>query len=714
LLSITTRQLIEDAIAIPAFLPVTVCTGYVLAWSTNLFGFRTRSLLERFFWSVPLSISVSTIGCVLLGMFASLSLASAILASSAVVSLMLFAYEGRQLRRKGQAWRVGIQPLGGVATVLVILWVAIILVSLVDIQGDHKLFMSLTLFDHAQRVDWAESILRSGIPPTNPIYFFQRPATMRYYYFWLADCAAVAKYSRLPVRATLAGGCVWSGIALVSIVGLFLKHFLEVGKRLRRQFVMALGLFAVTGLAFLVDLWNMFVMQRSFPGETWSLGQLQDWLSFFLFYPHHLMAAVCCLFAFLLAWLAARQQTHRAVSVVLIAAALASSFGLSVYVAFTFFLVVIVWTLWRLIVEHRLRASLLLAAGGGGAVALLIPYLRSLTHSDSKMTGGSVFVLWVREMIPPDMLLGVAPFRYLELLHPRITPALAKLVLLIPGYAIELGFYFVVLLVFLVPAWRGRSRLTEAHRTLVVFILATLPITSFLRSAVLDVNDFGMHSALFLQIPLVLLASELVMSWHFEKREQGSAAMYPGLPRATPHWLLHIANLAIIFGVATTVYKAFNLRFTLPIVEANVPAATNSQLSELSRKAYIAHEGYAALNAAVPQDAIVQFNPASSNPWWTSTDFLGVRHQIVTATDKLWCGSELGGDPTGCPAIAAAVDSLYNDASASQARAVCSQYGMQYLVAYVYDPAWNDPESWVWTLPSVVAQPKFRALNCRQ
>ena len=150
MLSITTRQLIEDAIAIPAFLPVTVCTGYVLAWSTNLFGFRTRSLLERFFWSVPLSISVSTIGCVLLGMFASLSLASAILASSAVVSLMLFAYEGRQLRRKGQAWRVGIQPLGGVATVLVILWVAIILVSLVDIQGDHKLFMSLTLYDHAQ------------------------------------------------------------------------------------------------------------------------------------------------------------------------------------------------------------------------------------------------------------------------------------------------------------------------------------------------------------------------------------------------------------------------------------------------------------------------------------------------------------------------------------------------------------------------------------
>ncbi len=720
MVSITTRQLIEDLIAIPAFIPITVCTGYLAAWTTNLFGFRTRSLLERFFWSVPLSISVSTIGCVLLGMFASLTLASALLVLSAVVSLAILAYEGRQLRRKGQAWRIGVRPLGGITTVLVFLWMAVILALLVDIQSGQKLFMSITLYDHAQRVDWAESILRTGIPPANPMYFFEHSALLRYYYFWLVDCAAVAKYSGLPMRPIQAGGCVWSGIALASIVGLFLKHFLEVGARLRRQFVSALELFAVTGLAFLVDLWNIFVLRLPFPGEWWTSGQLQDWLSFFLYYPHHLMAAVCCLFAFLVAWVAAREQSHSAAAVVWIALALASSFGLSVYVAFAFFLVVILWAIWQLCVEHRLRAPLLLAAGGAGALVLLIPYLRSLTHSQSKIdggSGGSIFVFWVREIIPPDMLLGAAPFRHLGLLHPQIAHALAKLILLIPGYAIELGFYFIVLFVFLVPAWRGRSRLTEAQKTLLVLAIATLPVTSFLRSAVLGANgDFGWHSALFLQIPLVLLASELAMSWRFEKRERGSAALHPGQPRPTSPWLLQIAELAIIIGVASTAYKAFVIRFGLPIVEAIAPAAKNWQDAELSRKAYIAHEGYAALNAAIPQDAIIQFNPASTNPsWtmWTSPDFLGVRHQIVTASDRLWCGSELGGDPTGCPAIAAAVHSLYNDASGSQARVVCSQYGMQYLVAYVYDPAWKDPQSWVWTLPSVVAQPKFRALDCR-
>ena len=126
-------------------------------------------------------------------------------------------------------------------------------------------------------------------------------------------------------------------------------------------------------------------------------------------------------------------------------------------------------------------------------------------------------------MIPPDALLGTSPFRHLGVLHPRIAHVLASLVLLIPGYAIELGFYFIVLLIFLIPAWRGRSRLTDGQRTLVVLVLATLPIPSFLRSAILDVNDFGMHSALFFQIPLVLLASELVMSWHFEKQRAGLA-----------------------------------------------------------------------------------------------------------------------------------------------------------------------------------------------
>jgi len=48
---------------------------------------------------------------------------------------------------------------------------------------------------------------------------------------------------------------------------------------------------------------------------------------------------VCCMFAFLLAWMGGRDGEHnRIVTILLIAVSLASAFGLSIYVTFAFFL----------------------------------------------------------------------------------------------------------------------------------------------------------------------------------------------------------------------------------------------------------------------------------------------------------------------------------------------------------------------------------------
>jgi hypothetical protein len=125
--------------------------------------------------------------------------------------------------------------------------------------------------------------------------------------------------------------------------------------------------------------------------------------------------------------------------------------------------------------------------------------------------------------------------------------------------------------------------------------------------------------------------------------------------------------------------------------------------------------GYADLNRVIPQDAVVQFNPGDQDTdrMAMMADMLGVGHQSVIADDKGACGSELGGDPSGCPMLAAAIDSLYNGALAEQARTTCRQLGIQYLVARVYDRVWKDKSDWVWTLPAVVAQDGFRALNCK-
>jgi ABC-type multidrug transport system permease subunit len=97
--NITAMQIGESLLAIPAFLPATVCTGYVVGWFTNLHDFRQRSLVERIFWSLPLSVALSTISAVLIGKFLSLSAVVVFYAAASVLFLAILAREGFRLRR---------------------------------------------------------------------------------------------------------------------------------------------------------------------------------------------------------------------------------------------------------------------------------------------------------------------------------------------------------------------------------------------------------------------------------------------------------------------------------------------------------------------------------------------------------------------------------------------------------------------------------------
>ena len=63
--------------------------------------------------------------------------------------------------------------------------------------------------------------------------------------------------------------------------------------------------------------------------------------------------------------------------------------------------------------------------------------------------------------------------------------------------------------------------------------------------------------------------------------------------------------------------------------------------------------------------------------------------------------------------MSSVLDTIYNNASAEQARTTCDKYGIQYLVVRVYDPAWRDRKSWVWTLKPVVSDDDFRSLDCK-
>jgi hypothetical protein len=246
-----------------------------------------------------------------------------------------------------------------------------------------------------------------------------------------------------------------------------------------------------------------------------------------------------------------------------------------------------------------------------------------------------------------------------------------------------------------------------------VFIaVVTVPLMSFLRSSVISINDFGMRSALLLQFPVLLLGSELLTAWKAPSKQMSAPLDCLGVAHATAGWVRAVASIALVLGVGGTIYQALMFRFALPIVAAAQSAAHNPKAAYLGHNAYISSIGYARMNEVVPADFIVQYNPEEPTLFWENADLLGVNHQTVISSERGQCGAELGGDPSGCRQMAAAIDTLFKSASADTAQETCRRFGIQILIARVYDPVWSDERSWVWTLKPVVADKEFRALTC--
>ncbi|HEU5350897.1 MAG TPA: hypothetical protein VFU55_04830 [Terracidiphilus sp.] len=703
-------------LAVPAFVPAMVCTGYVAAWFSNLHGFRRRSLVERIFWSVPLSLAITPIASVLIGKIFSLNAAVALLVACTCVFATLLWREGRALRRAHGKWNIGFRPLGGVALAAALAWVALVVLSLVDLEWGQRLYINVAMLDQCFRIDWTQSVLHTGVPPVNPMYWFHHAATMRNYYFWYVMCAAVSRMTDLPVRAVFLASSIWSGFALTAVIGLYLKHFLHVGTRLRRQFMRALLLLTVTGLDLVFVVWQLLAYHNPPPSdlEAWSRDAIVSWLHTLLWAPHHMAGMLGCMFAFLLAWTGEQDDAKQRVwKVLFIAMALASAFGMSVYVAFAFFLLAVTWGVWQIAVERTPRAVLLLGAGGAGAAILLLPYLWELTHGSSGLHGGSLLGVTIRQMIPPDGLAATALLQALSGGNGHVARNLARVILLVPGYGIELGFYFAVLLVYLAPAWRGRVRLDGPRRTLVFLSVAIVPFLTTIRSDVLSVNDFGWRAALLLQFPLLLLGSEVLMSWKAAEDGTADAVQSERLPRRIPGWLRSIAALALVFGMLDTGVQALMLRFIVIAGDRHASQGPGGAAKSFAHNAYISDVGYAALNHVIPRDAIVQFDPIARNNYWLATDLMDAKHQAAIVSDQPYCGAELGGDPSGCKPMATAIDALYHGATADEARTTCAELGIDYLVARTTDAAWKDDQGWVWTLPAVVAQKEFRAVKCR-
>jgi hypothetical protein len=93
--------------------------------------------------------------------------------------------------------------------------------------------MSVTAFDHSVRTSFVDAVVRTGVPPRNPLYWtlgadgVGHAASMRDYYFWYVVCGLVVKVMGVSARQAMIASCVWAAVGLVAVIGLYGRYFLR-------------------------------------------------------------------------------------------------------------------------------------------------------------------------------------------------------------------------------------------------------------------------------------------------------------------------------------------------------------------------------------------------------------------------------------------------------------------------------------------------------
>ncbi len=242
--------------------------GRRTCWSSG-----RRPLGERIVWSVPLSFGFTTMVAVMVGKYGSLGLACWVLAGMGVVAAAMIGVE---------VLRGGRLRVGWAGVVVGVVFALFVVGELVDIGFGHKLYMSVTVYDNALRTAFVEAVVRTGVPPGNPLYWtvsetgVGHAAPMRYYYFWYVVCGLVVKIVGVSARQAMIASCVWAGFGLAAVIGLYCRYFLRPANSLaaaRRRIWITVGLLAVTGLDIIPVIVAYLQGQPTDPDmEWWSSG----------------------------------------------------------------------------------------------------------------------------------------------------------------------------------------------------------------------------------------------------------------------------------------------------------------------------------------------------------------------------------------------------------------------------------------------------------
>lgn len=366
------------------------------------------------------------------------------------------------------------------------LWWVLVLLSSADMDLASGLNQSVVVVDLVKHAAVVESIVRDGLPLVDP--FFARTQAAGYYYYYYLWPAQIEWLSgrSLSGRMAYTGALVWTGPAFVALLWQVCSAggLIRSGKE-RKVLGSLLFLCFVAGAdlpAMLLRWW--FTGALEVQTDVWT-EEIRFALTSMLWTPHHL-AALIAVWTGLLALATARTEgsvLRRNLSILIAGLAFASAFGMSVWIALTAGLSLLLWAAFR---GLRERAFLLMLALAGAVAALVsIPQFIDVLggRSDQAFPIGLTVrrVLWLR---------------------PNLDPALALPVLaMLPAvYCIEFGVFAYGALLF-----RGaRPPIASCREGLVRGLLlftaiGGMLVATFLRSTIL-LNDLGWRAPWFAQL----------------------------------------------------------------------------------------------------------------------------------------------------------------------------------------------------------------------
>jgi hypothetical protein len=695
--------------AFAAFSFFVVAPGYVAGWLSDACGFRKGSILRQVALTVPLSISVVPILVYLPWRFFSIRAVWAVLVLVGAAFLIILTVQLREACRRPDTfrdqWRAPRRAAWITGLTAVAVWMLIGLGSLLDLRMDNRLYFSVSAFDYLSRIPIANSVAHQDkLPATTPFLTLPEPVQLLYHYFWPMVCGLVtaAGGGTFTARDATTAGALWSGIALICLIAVYQRMFQGLDPHRWRPYAIGLALLGVTGLDILpvlqFDYAHRQIPSMILPTIEWWNEQITGWLDAMLWVPHHMTALVACLTAFLLLWRESQPDPEpgprrwpRAAVVVLAAMGLASAVGMSVFVAFTFATILVVWASLEL-ARRQPRAMMAVAAAGALSLLIALPFLLEMRSSEPAAGSFPLHFQVRRFGLLPDYLAS------LGLASPEQTLATTfyRLLFLPLNYFLELGAYFYVGSVCCQRLWRNRP-ISGRDLAAVAMLGTSVTICTFLASATVEsVNDLGSRGFMAAQFILLLWTAELLDAHDPETR----------LPERQHGVLI----LLLAIGVSSTLLDLTLLRGFNRFLDsqwftqlAEMPSVDH----RLGERAAARADTYVWVRSHTPANAVVQGNP-DVTPF-----FYGLYAERPTLATGRECEA-FTGRIANCAAVKSAVRPFFGDvASAASFPALCRAFPLDVVVVTDADPVWHMKNSWIQHYRPVYSTEFTRVFACR-